>query len=75
MSHTVIHVCCIPYFQAADDEGLLHFETSANTGSHVRDAFYLLTCSIMNRQIEADPKNLINTNITEGAPPKKSGCC
>ena len=44
----------------AESEGWLYFETSAMTGLHVRDAFYLLACTVMNRLNEADPKNMIN---------------
>jgi len=62
--------------QLAAQEQLLHFETSAKSDSHVRDAFYLLTCSIMNGQIEADPKNIANnTVVTDSPPAQKGGCC
>jgi len=66
----------------ADEHGWLYFETSAKSGFHVRDAFYLLACTVMNRLIEKDPKNLINTfesvskiSIQNGNGAVKGGCC
>ena len=46
----------------------------------VRDAFYLLACTVMNRLLEADPKNLINdgrggVSLAHADAPKPSGCC
>ena len=45
----------------ASEKGWLYFETSSKLGLHVRDAFYLLACTVMNRLNERDPKNLINS--------------
>ena len=67
----------------AEEQGWMYFETSAKEGTHVRDAFYLLACTVMNRLLEADPKNLIHNsgNVAMGKPvgqrPKgqKGGCC
>lgn len=67
----------------AEEHGWLYFETSAKSGYHVRDAFYLLACTVMNRLLESDPKNLINSApgkddgvrlATKGGEQKK-GCC
>ena len=41
----------------AEKLGYLHFETSAKSGVMVRDAFYLLACTVMNAKLEADPAN------------------
>ena len=46
----------------ADEHGWLYFAASAKSG--VQDAFYLLACTVMNRLIESDPKNILN-NETE----------
>ena len=49
-------------------------------GLHVRDAFYLLTCEVMNNLIEADPRNLAaqdgkgSVGLGDAAE-KKAGCC
>ena len=61
----------------AEERGWLYFETSAKIGAHVRDAFYLLACTVMNRLNEADPKNLIHggVDVSGGKPAKKGGCC
>ena len=67
----------------AEARGWLYFETSAKFGVHVRDAFYLLACTVMNRLNEADPKNLINgggkgVDVRGGGTAKegsKGGCC
>ena len=60
----------------AEENGWLYFETSAKSGLHVRDAFYLLACTVMNRLNESDPKNLINNeSVGLGAKEKKGGCC
>ncbi len=64
----------------AANHGWLYFETSALSGVHVRDAFYLLACTVMNRMLENDPKNLINEggggsmSLGEG-PGAKKECC
>jgi len=61
----------------AESRGWLYFETSAKSGAHVRDAFYLLACTVMNRLLESDPKNLINdkVDIKGKGPSGKAGCC
>ena len=77
--------------ELADEFEWQYFEASAKSGWHVRDAFYLLACTVMNRINEADPKNLINRGAEMEAPPtrepgldltrkgpekgSKSGCC
>ena len=53
---------------------MLFFEASAKSGAMVRDAFYLLACTIMNAQLESDPKNVVNDPFGEPAA-KKGGCC
>ena len=65
----------------ADEHGWLYFATSAKSGVHVRDAFYLLACTVMNRLIESDPKNILNNEpetVALGGKRKggaKAGCC
>ena len=60
----------------ANEKGWLYFETSAKLGLHVRDAFYLLACTVMNNLLERDPKNLINTpKLTQTPPSKMAACC
>ena len=54
---------------------MLFFEASAKSGAMVRDAFYLLACTIMNAQLESDPKNVVNDPFAEPAAAKKGGCC
>ena len=54
---------------------MLFFEASAKSGAMVRDAFYLLACTIMNAQLESDPKNVVNDPFGEPAAAKKGGCC
>jgi small GTP-binding protein len=63
--------------ELADERGWLYFETSAKTGVHVRDAFYLLACTVMNRLNEGDPRNAINETSVSfvGSGSKKGGCC
>ena len=61
----------------SEANGWLYFETSAATGVHVRDAFYLLACTVMNKLLESDPKNLINDklDIQGKGSAGKAGCC
>ena len=62
----------------ADAHGWLYFETSAKSGVHVRDAFYLLACHLMNRALESDPKNVLNDPsiaLTDERNEKGGGCC
>ena len=60
----------------ANERGWLYFEASALSGAHVRDAFYLLACTVMNNLLERDPKNLINTpKLTQTPPSKMAACC
>jgi len=58
---------------------LMHFEVSAKTGDRVRDAFYLLACTVMNERLEADAMNVLPTHGAPthvgGAPPPKTGGC
>ena len=54
--------------ELADAHGWEYFEASAKSGAHVRDAFYLVACTVMNRLIEADPANA----ATSVAPPDKA---
>ena len=63
--------------QFAESHGWLYFETSAKSGVHVRDAFYLLACTVMNKLLESDPKNLINDklDIQGKGSAGKAGCC
>ena len=59
--------------------GYLHFETSAKSGVMVRDAFYLLACTVMNAKLEADPANAANergaTNLMDGGGKEKGKSC
>ena len=48
----------------AEAWGLMHFETSSKTGDRVRDAFYLLACTIMNERLENDPVNAIGSGMS-----------
>jgi len=65
----------------ADEHGWIYFETSAMLGTHVRDAFYLLSCTVMNRLNEQDPKNVLNQEGKAtlggggGGGDKAGGCC
>ena len=67
MARPAVHGCA-EAAAFAEEHGWLYFETSAKSGYHVRDAFYLLACTVMNRLLESDPKNLINS-----APGKDDG--
>ena len=65
----------------AEQSGWLYFSASAKSGLHVRDAFYLLACTVMNRLNESDPKNVLNdsgdagVDLAKGGGAKKGGCC
>lgn len=60
----------------AEAHGWDYFETSAKSGAHVRDAFYLLACNVMNRLLESDPRNLINDQkVALQAKGAKTRCC
>ena len=60
----------------AEENGWLYFSASAKSGLHVRDAFYLLACTVMNRLNENDPKNVLNDGVNlAGDGEKKGGCC
>ena len=44
----------------------------------MRDAFYLLACTVMNRLLESDPKNLVNEGVSlqpAAGQKAKGGCC
>ena len=63
----------------AEKLGYRHFETSAKSGVMVRDAFYLLACTVMNAKLEADPANAANergaTDLMDGGGKEKGKGC
>jgi len=61
----------------AVERGWDYFEASAKSGTHVRDAFYLLACNVMNRLLESDPQNAINGPAVPLKPKggKRAVCC
>ena len=53
-------------------------QVSSKTGDRVRDAFYLLACTIMNQRLESDPQNIISDSAAismEGGGGKPRGGC
>jgi len=62
---------------AAAQRGWLYFaETSALTGAGVGDAFYLLSCAVMNSRLEADGQKVAEGVALHKAPPPgtRKGC-
>ena len=59
----------------AAEHSWLHYETNAKTGSHVRDAFYLLACTMTNAKLESDPKNIIKSTVGTAGPAASEHTC
>ena len=47
----------------AHGEGMLFCEGSARTGAHIQDAFYLLTCEVLNARNKTARRSSTGTRI------------